>query len=164
MKNEKGITLMALVITLIVIGIISFTVFYTAKGINIDVEDDVLEAELQTVHHIVLQEYSKELTLGEGYTLIGNPIINSNDSTDELGIKQDKLNQGVESSKQISFIRKTTENGVERYYEYYKLTPNNLKSLGAKNATSDYLVCDETGEVANISKYKTSAGEPLYTK
>lgn len=165
MKNENGITILALVITIVIMTVITFTVFYTAKGIDENVEDDVLLTELETVHHIVLQEWNKKLTLGT-YTLDGTPVENDADTTaEEEGIlkEQTKLNQGVESAKQISFKRKPTNEN--RYYEYFKLTPADLKLLGAKNATSDYLVCYETGEVANITKYKTSDGETiLYTK
>ena len=64
MKDEKGVTLLALVITLTVMAIIGLTVFYTAEGLDETVDDDVLRAELQTVHHIVLQEWNKKLTLG----------------------------------------------------------------------------------------------------
>ena len=45
----------------------------------------------------------------------------------------------------------------------YELTIENLKSIGAKNATSNYWVCYDTGEVLNINHTKSN-GEILYTK
>ena len=145
MKNENGITLLALVITLTAMAIIGLTIFYAAEGIDTKVEDDALKAELDIVHHIVLQEYNKKLTLGEEYKYIH----------EETTVTETEL-ENYQTSLNVIF-EKTHD-------KYYKLTPANLKSLGAKNVSSDYLVCYETGEVANILKYKTSDGEILYTK
>ena len=140
MKNENGITLLALVVTITVMAIIGMTVFYEVNRIDKEIDDDVLIAELKTVYHIVLQEWNKKLTLGDDYTLKGIKV------TD---LATHNVNLGFELA---------TSN------TYYELTPNNLNSIGAKNTTSKYLVCYETGEVANISYYKTSDGEILYTK
>ena len=55
-------------------------------------------------------------------------------------------------------------------YEYYildienEVTKEQLEKIGAKNVSSKYLVCYETGEVANITEYKTDSGDILYTK
>lgn len=139
MKNEKGVTLLALVITLTVLAIIGFTVFFTAKELDENVEDDVLIEELKTVQHIVLQEYNKKLTLGDEYIYKGTKVTNIETYNTNLGINL------------------LTSNS------YYELTPDNFKSLRVKNVSSKYLVCYETGEVVNID-YKTSGGEILYTK
>lgn len=145
MKSEKGITIISLIVTIVIMAIISSTVLYTANGIDEDIDDDVLIAELKTVHHIVLQEYNKKLTLGEEYRLKGTQLTTSDELQDH------KTSLGIEKFQ-------TT------FDKYYKLTQENLNQIGAKNATSEYLVCYETGEVANIIEYKTSNGEPLYTK
>ncbi|MBR6505161.1 MAG: hypothetical protein IKT41_05635 [Clostridia bacterium] len=138
MKNENGITILALIVTIVIMSVIGFTVFYSAKGIDDNIDDDILIAELKTVHHIVLQEYNKKLTLGD-YILKGVEVTDLTEYNTNLGFEL------------------TGDN-------YYKLLPSHLEAIGAKNATSSYLVCYETGEVANISTYKTSDGEPLYTK
>ena len=143
MKNENGVTIMALIITITIMILIVATVLYTASGIDTEVEDDVLIAELKTIHHIVLQEYNKKITLGNEYDYKGTV------STLEI-FDNHSENLGI-----------TFE---EKHDKYYTLIPDDLKALGAKNVSSEYLVCYETGEVANISYYKTSDGEPLYTK
>lgn len=142
MKSEKGITLSALTITLVIMAIIGLTVFYSGKEINEETKDDLLIAELQTVHHIVLQEYNKELTLGEGnYEYKGTTTLSTIEDSIISQYLTDKF-QGV---------------------TVYELDTNALKEIGAKNATSTYWVCYKTGEVANID-YTTSTGEVLYTK
>lgn len=137
MKNEKGITLLALAVTMVIIAIIGFTVFYTAEGLDEGVDDDVLLAELQTVHHIVLQEYNKKLTLGDEYEYKGT-IYNGT----------------------IASIFDGTE--------LYILSAEDLKSIGAKNVSSTYLVCYDTGEVANVDNngesIRMSGDKQLYTK
>jgi len=149
MKNEKGITLLALAITLTVMAIIGLTVFYTAEGLDTEVEDDVLIAELETVHHIVLQEWNKKLTLGDKYVLKGTVLSNADD------LENHRIKLEIKRFK-------TT------YDKYYILTSEQLNQIGAKNVTSEteYLVCYETGEVANIKHYKTRGenSESLYTK
>lgn len=146
MKNENGVTILALVVTITIMAIISFAVFYTAKGINTEIDDDILLAELETVHHIVLQEWNKKLTLGNSYKYIH----------EETTVTSTNFDNYKASLSGVTF-KKT-------YDKYYELTPSDLESLGAKNVSSKYLVCYETGEVANITEYKTDSGEILYTK
>jgi len=139
MKNEKGITILALIVTIIVMTIITFTVFYSAKGIDKSTEDDMLFMELKTVQHIVLQEYNKKLVLGDKYNYIGIPTTNISDYNQKLG-------------------NKLKENTI-----YYILGKDDLEKIGAKNVNSKYyLVCYETGEVANISEFETSDREKLH--
>lgn len=140
MKNEKGITLLALVITLTIMAIIGLTVFYTAEGLDTEVEDDVLIAELETVHHIVLQEYNKKLTLGDEYEYEGESETLSTPENESILDYKNKFGGTV-----------------------YELDTEDLNDIGAKNATSTYWVCYDTGEVLNID-YTTSTGEVLYTK
>jgi len=148
MKNENGITLLTLVITITIMVIIGLTVLFTAEGLDVEVEDEMLVAELKTVQHIVLQEWNKKLTLGDDeYNLKGTVLSNANDLENcRIGLEIDEF--------------KTT------YDKYYKLTAEQLNQIGVKNVIpeTEYLVCYETGEVANISEYKTSTGEILYTK
>ena len=140
MKSENGITLLALIVTLTVIAIIGLTVVYTGRNVKQNTNDDVLLMELQTVHHIVLQEYNKKLTLGDDYKVVGVKVAN------------------------ISTYNSNFENKLSNENTYYILDIYDLESIGAKNVGSNYLVCYETGEVANITKYSTSTGEVLYTK
>ena len=139
MKNEKGITILSLIVTLTILAIIGLTIFYTATGIDENVEDDVLIAELETIHHIILQEYNKKLTLSEyeykGTTLLATPKYQS-----IIDYKDEFVGSNI-----------------------YEINKENLNDIGAKNVKSRYWVCYETGEVLNID-YIKSNGEVLYTK
>ena len=94
MKSEKGITLIALAVTTMLMMIIGLTIFNTAYDIDENAKDDLLKAELEQVYQIVLQEKSKKQTLGTDYTYKGtsatistinyyNPYIDNKFSTNK---------------------------------------------------------------------------------
>lgn len=140
MKSESGITILALVVTITIMAIIGLTLVYTGEEVNKSTEDDILKAQLQTIHHVILQEYDKKLTLGADYNYVGDKV------TD---ISAHNLNIGNKLSDENT---------------YYELDSDDFNAIGLKNITSKYLVCYETGEVANITQYTTRTGEILYIK
>ena len=80
MKNEKGITLTALVITIIVFTILAGTTIKMGMDSVNSTRDRNLQSELQIVEQAAISEYSKAVELGkieEGVipnNFIGEPI------------------------------------------------------------------------------------------
>lgn len=143
MKSEKGITLIALAVTTMLMMIIGLTIFNTAYDIDENTKDDLLKAELEQVYHVVLQENSKKQTLGDDYTYKGT----------------------VATTATINYYNPYIENKFSTdKANYYILNETALEQIGIKKASASYLVCYDTGEVANITQGKNSTGEVLYKK
>ena len=141
-KSQKGITLMALVITIIVLLIIAGIGIGEIIGNSGDInqtEDVLALSELKKIQQAVLESYLKYKQVGNDSIFLGTPI----DSGETL-----KAN--------------TQDNSSEN--AYYKVTAGNLKSLGLDNINNkdEYIVNYSTGEVFNITQKKTAKNEPLY--
>ena len=153
-KSQKGITLMALVITVIVLLIIAGIGIGEIIGNSGDInqtEDVLALSELKKIQQAVLESYLKYKQVGNDSIFLGTPI-DYEDALDELKliIPEGKLKANSEDN--------TLEN------RYYILTNENLKSLGLENINNKdkYIVNYSTGEVFNITKKKTAKNEALY--
>ena len=150
MKNEKGVTLISLVITIIVLLILASISTYTGIGNIKETRESVRKTELQLVQQTVIQKYTK-------YNLTGD----------------DKLLQGVsyldftELNSLIAEIRKligvTIELKDDNANNYYLLNKTSLANLGIANTEDEYIVNYTTGEVLNKTRLvNTESKEPLY--
>lgn len=150
MKNEKGVTLISLVITIIVLLILASISTYTGIGNIKETRESVRKTELQLVQQAVIQKYTK-------YNLTGD----------------DKLLQGVayldftELNSLIAEIRKligvTIELKDDNANNYYLLNKTSLANLGIANTEDEYIVNYTTGEVLNKTRLvNTESKEPLY--
>lgn len=145
-KKQKGVTLIALIITIVVLLIIAGI---SLQGVKIDkkeTENNKLETELDMVQHAVLERYTKYSLTKDTDLLVGTKIDNI----------QDKLPGGEKWKIETPEASKPEE-------QYYELTPQELSELGLKNSEDTYIVNYKTGEVFNESKQKTSEGKLLYT-
>lgn len=146
-RDNKGITLIALVITIIVLLIIaSISIVGGIEGSETAAENKLL-TELDMVQHAVLQRYTKVQMTKE----------------DVPGTK--KNIEEVESiSGPLNLTLKITNypDESDKYQYYYELNLENLKELGITNAKDTYIVNYSTGEVLNITTQKTKSGKPLY--
>lgn len=147
-KTQKGITLVSLVITIIILLIISsIGINFGINGIN-STKDSKLEAELNMVQHAVLEQYTKYKTIKDIAYLVGNKVSEEqlNGVTEELGI--------------------TLVNIPDTYAnkDYYKLDKASLREIGIQETEDEYIVNYISGEVINITKKKLSNNTPLYTK
>ena len=147
-KTQKGITLVSLVITIIILLIISsIGINFGINGIN-STKDSKLESELNMVQHAVLEQYTKYKTIKDIAYLVGNKVSEEqlNGVTEELGI--------------------TLVNIPDTYAnkDYYKLAKASLKEIGIQETEDEYIVNYISGEVINITKKKLSNNTPLYTK
>lgn len=147
-KTQKGITLVSLVITIIILLIISsIGINFGINGIN-STKDSKLESELNMVQHAVLEQYTKYKTIKDIAYLVGNKVSEEqlNGITEELGIT-------------LVNIPNTYSNK-----EYYKLDKASLKEIGIQDTNDEYIINYISGEVINITKKRLSDNTPLYTK
>ncbi len=148
LKTQKGITIVSLVITIILLLIISsIGINFGINGIN-STKDSKLEAELNMVQHAILEQYTKYKTTKDMVYLVGNKVSEEQlkDITSELGIT-------------LVNIPDTYSNK-----DYYKLDKASLNEIGIRDTYDEYIVNYISGEVINITQKKLSNNNPLYTK
>ena len=148
-KNEKGITLIALAVMMIVMVIILSITTYSGISSVKESSKKKLTSELEIVQHAVLEVYTKYQIFNDISYLVGDKIQSINDIPTEY---RDSL-----KVKNIAF---SSNNRTES--SYYKLDENKLKDIGIEESNYQYIVCYKTGEVMNITVKKTSNGELLY--
>lgn len=147
-KEERGITIISLVITFILLLIVSAVgVNMSISGIN-SAKDSKLSGELQMVQHAVLEQYVKYKTTRNSVYLVGNKITKEEASNlaNEMGVTLTNIPD--------SYLDK----------DYYKLDKTALEEIGIKDATDEYVVNYISGEVMNITVKRTTNNTPLYTK
>lgn len=154
-KSQKGITLMALVVTIIILLIIAGIGIGEIAGNGGDInqtEDVMALSELKKIQQAVLETYIKYKQLGNKNVLIGNEIGN-NTAQGELSA----IRRGLE-------LKTNAEQQSMPEYKYYELDKNQLTSLGLDNIHNNdkYIVNYSTGEVFNITQKKTAKGDILY--
>lgn len=147
-KEEKGITIVSLVITFILLLIISAVgVNMSINGIN-SAKDSKLNGELQMVQHAVLEQYTKYKTTRDSVYLVGTKIT-----------KEEASNFANEMEVTLANIPDTYSNK-----DYYKLDRVDLEAIGIKDSTDEYVINYVSGEVMNITVKKSNNNSPLYTK
>ena len=150
--NQKGITLLALVVTIIVLLILaSITINIGTQSIK-DSTEDTLLSELGMVQNAILQRKTKVDLTNE--TLPGENI--AKDTVED--VISDINSQQTSESVPIQ-LKDTTDS-----QNYYLLTTTNggLTELGITNSQNEYIVNYETGEVINYTVKVTESGKPLY--
>ena len=153
LKNEKGITLLALVITMIILMIlVGITINIGKNGITESREDAML-SELGIVQNAILQRKTKADLTGENYP--GETITEANINLEET--IEEINNNRTSGEEEIS--RKDRDDS-----HYYFLSTENggLEALGITNSEDAYIVNYETGEVINYTTKLTGTGKPLY--
>lgn len=153
-KSQKGITLMALVITIIVLLIIAGIGIGEIIGNSGDInqtEDVLALSELKKIQQAVLENYIKYKQVGNENLFIGDYVENSIAQQELSEIKPGELLKA-----------NTQDSNLENMY--YKVTAGKLKLLGLDNINNkdEYIVNYSTGEVFNITKKKTAQNEALY--
>lgn len=148
MKNNKGITLIALIITIVVLSILSSIVIISVKeknGIQKEAKDSKKLLELQEVQQAVLETYIKYKQTENTDYLIGIQCNSKSDINTYAG----------EEAK----ILKDSE-----YTNYYILKDEeDFKKIGIDRVSDFYIVNYTTGEVLNYTTLKNYDGKVLYT-
>ena len=160
LKSQKGITLVALVVTVIVLLILAGIGIGELSNNNEDItqtKDTISLTELNKVQQVVIENYLKYIQIKNEHILTG------------VGqkIDEEKYNEINNKLKQISNnefqLKEYSDNTDE---SYYMLNGDDLRSLGLQNIHNNdlYVVNYSTGEVFNYTQQKNAAGDVLYIK
>ena len=154
-KSQKGITLIALVITIIVLIILATIGIGELSGNGEDInetKDTISLAELNKVQQLVMETYLKYKQLGD------SNIITKNGSKLESDEYSSVNNEILTASNNTCHLLLEESNDIEK--RYYKLTKADLNSMGLTNINNNdvYIVNYSTGEVFNYSQKKNSSG------
>ena len=147
-KNEKGITLIALAVMVIIMVIIATITFYSGVSTIQDSKQRRLKLELETVQHAVLERYTKYKLVKDDSYLVGTKVTDINTIPYEY---RDLLKSQV--------------NATEAEANYYILEDEEMhfKKLDLIKPTFTYIVCYKTGEVMNKEVTTFSDGDFIYT-
>lgn len=140
-SENKGITLIALTITIVILLIIAgITITGSITGVD-ESKTNKLLTELDMVQHAVLERYTK-------YSL-------TKDEDLLVGTQTSSLPSIGDNNWQIQSPSKP-------YEYYYTLVPEDLNMLGITNTEDTYIVNYSTGEVYNNTTKTTVSGDILY--
>lgn len=159
-KNEKGITLAALVVTIIVLMIILSISIGTGMSSVKNTKDRKFQAELQVVQQACISEYTKAKQLGY---LVDNSTIPLN----FVGTPIDVLTE----YPNVSWVLNNADTAIG-YKKYFSLDSKDLEFLsirktellGIQKSEYEFIVNYYTGEVYNKTIRETSKHIPLYIK
>ena len=140
LKENKGITLIALVVTIIILLILSGIGVAAGRVSVKSAKDNKVLVELDMVQHAVLERYSKYKLINDESILVGTPIT---------------YQEAEGISEQMD--RRLPDDG-----KYYRLMPSDLELLGISQDKNQYIVNYEKGIVMNETVQTTYAGEALY--
>lgn len=150
-KREKGITLIALVITIIIMLILAGITINTGLGGIKETTEKKLISELGMVNHALLETKTKMDLLKEEYP--GVPYTNLS----EINTIISEINNKITAGETINL------KDPDHPENYYYLSAENLKQIGITDAEDEYIVNYKTGEVINKTQKVTPLGKPLYT-
>ena len=145
--NEKGITLIALIITITVTIIIAgISIKGSLSSVN-ESKDNIAITELQIVGNALAQTTAKLIIAGEEPITYGEQI----EETVYNEINKILQTEGMELNETVG--------------AYIMITPDKgLKQMGIEHAEDTYVISFFTGEVFNYTKQKTKSGTILYMK
>lgn len=149
LRKNKGITMVALVITIIILLILAgISVTGVIRGIDETNESRAI-SQLEMVQHALLERKTKaDITKEELEELPGTTV----DPTELRNL--------------ITEIKNVTEIKIElrgNEGDYKELSTADLNELGIEKETDTFIVNYKTGEVINKTQKVTKAGRALYT-
>ena len=152
-NKEKGITLLALVVTIIMLIILASTIVNIGQNEIKESEENARLSELGIVQNAILQRQTKADLTDEDYP--GETIIEANINLEKT---IEEMNDHRASGEE-EIIKKDDDNS-----NYYFLSTENggLEELGITNSEDAYIVNYETGEIINYTTKLTETGKPLY--
>ena len=164
--NNKGITLISLAITIVVLIILaSVSTYVGVNSLNQSKENTQL-SELGIVQQVILENYTKyELTGNEQY-LVGTKITDYSEMKKIEKEINDKIKDDITlkiTAETYDGIKGQETEGAQKEYYYYELDQSDLKKIGITQESEKYIVNYATGEVINKDVLFTKSGKPLYT-
>lgn len=146
-EEQKGITIITLVITVIVLMIISGIGITMGTNAIKSTKDNKLTSELVIVQQAILEQYTKYQVTKDSSYLLGDKV------------KSEEMNQiAKDLNIQLASIPDTYSNK-----EYYRLDKASLLEIGIQDTDDEYIVNYISGEVINITK-KTTSNNALYIR
>ena len=167
MKNEKGVTLLSLAVTIVVLFLlVGIGTDMTSTNIN-DINDSKMSSELNIVRQAITEQYTMAVAVNKVKIPKDNDqeVLWVGERIDNSAVAIELPNQSeIELSDEVTaFYNKATEYNLEYQEEfYYRLTPEKLTELGVKDAVHTYVVNYSTGEVYNETKQMASDKKLLY--
>lgn len=151
LRKNKGITMVALVITIIILLILAgISVTGVIRGIDETNESRAI-SQLEMVQHALLERKTKaDLTKAD---LTKETLPGTTADYTEL---QNLINEINTMSSANITLRGNKE-------DYKELSTADLKELGIEKETNTFIVNYKTGEVINKTQKVTKAGRALYT-
>lgn len=143
MENNRGVTLIALIVTIIILLILAGITIGTGTSNIQGTEESKMTTELKMVQHAAIERSTKVSITQEAYP--GKAY----HSMEE--IKNDVAN--IKEKIQL----KDTE-----AMNYYLLKKEDLQELGITNTEDQYIINYKTGEVINQTQQITPKGNLLY--
>ncbi len=152
-ENNRGVTLIALAITIIVLLIISGITIIAGSYNAERTKDNKLLSEIIMVQNAVLQRKTKADLINGHYP--GQKLT-------EIGIDIDEIITRLNS--EIATGNEPVEKKDNNKDNYYLLSNENggIKELNIKKAEDEYIVNYVTGEVINYTNCVTREGKPVY--
>lgn len=144
-RKNNGITLIALVITIIVLLIISGISIGGTININEQAQDSVAISELNMIQHAILERYTKAKLTHEEL-----PGTNIEKTEVESTIQE------INNLADVDISLKGNDG------DYKELSQTDLVNLGITDETDIYIVNYKTGEVINKTQKVTKKGKALY--
>jgi Tfp pilus assembly protein PilE len=152
MKNNNGVTLMALTIIIIVLLIITSVATYSGLNTLKDAKENAKLSELGIIQQAVIENYTK-------YKLTKNNMYIRGDAVDYNEVNNLATEMNV---KLLITSAYTIESDQKSTSYYYRLEKNDLEEMDISQVEDSYIVNYETGEVLNETQKKTSTGKALY--
>lgn len=149
-KNEKGVTLIALAVMIIVIVIIASVTVYSGTNSIQNAKQRRLKVELDMVQHAVLENYIKYKEFDDTKYLLGTPLT----TIEQIPFERYRI---LLLNGNVAFRSDATAEN-----KYYKLNKEAMEEMGLENPTFEYIVCYKTGEVMNSRIHTTVDDDPLY--
>lgn len=137
LKPNKGITVVALVITIIILLIIAGVSIYTGGDEIKTAKSNSAKTQLSMVQHAVLERYTEYKVTKNEAILVGEALSGNSEVTAS------------------GFTPKATDG-------YYKLSKEDLEEMGIQEEEDTYIVNYKTGEAMNITQTTTVLGDTLY--
>ncbi len=160
-KEEKAITMIALVITIVLLLILSGIAIYGGTNSILESEDKKISIELNIIQHAVLETYKKHLSTSKvienSDALVGRKLSNSNINENYIVNVDGKYYFKYDTDVNKIELKDTT---ISNYYLIS--TEDEFKKLGISNCKDKYVVNYTTGEVLNVQKLKTNSNQALY--
>ena len=146
-RNNRGITLIALTITIIVLLIIAaVTIGGGNESIKMSKSNKLL-AELDMVQHACLKEYTEYKLTKDSRLLVGEEV---------------DYNTAKGLADQLGYINNFPIEGEGTFYELNPENSTDMESLGLSQVEDTYIVNYEKGIVMNKTTNETPNGDKLY--